>query len=230
MKKSDIEKSFTEIEEIVNKFLLPLGIKMPKINTKNFIVLSYLYNKINQEVSKEELTMFLKEEYGEDTNDVQQARHLGKQKGFFILSGTRGDVHPESKIKIKKDHYLLFTLEKPYPGFSKKRRNENIKDWESVKQLYNNCCATCGAKEGKPHYKYETTNVFLEKGHCDPNLPLENSNIIPQCRECNKIYKDKFIFSQDGNISKINIKSKQVLSLIKKEDLKELLELIQKGI
>ena len=54
---------------------------------------------IRKEVSKQELTDFIRQFYPE-TNDVQQARHLSKQKGYNIISGTRGDINEKSPLAI----------------------------------------------------------------------------------------------------------------------------------
>ena len=153
-------------------------------------------------------------------------------KGFFVLSGRRGDVNPYTNKKVKNDHYILITLKEAYPSFKITRRQDTISDWSQIKALYDNRCATCGAKEGEPHYLHKASLVSLEKGHCNPNKELSSDNVIPQCQECNKSYQDKFIFSKDGKVSKINIKSKQILSVLEKEDIPELIAILmneQKG-
>lgn len=223
-----IKNLYPVIEDKVNKNLKSFKISMPRIDTKNYAVLAYLYYHKNQEISKEELTSFMVAHFG--TNDMQQARHLGKQKGFYILSGRRGDLHPETNKKIKMDHYLLYTLDMPFPSYLINKRSDSINSWDEIKKLYNNKCATCGSKEGSPHNIHTTTIVKLEKGHCDPNKELNIDNIIPQCQECNKSYQDKFIFSKDGKVTKVNVNSSQILSLFEESDLVKLKEIIEKKI
>lgn len=61
-------------------------------------------------VSKTELTDFVRKFYP-DVSDVQQARHLSKQGGYNIISGTRGDIG----AKIGAGYYQLLTLENLIP-------------------------------------------------------------------------------------------------------------------
>jgi hypothetical protein len=45
----------------------------------------------------------------------------------------------------------------------------------------------------------------LQKGHRDPNKPLEIGNIIPQCQFCNRdMYKDNFVFDEFGRPTAVN--------------------------
>lgn len=174
--------------------------QLPKLKLKNnyikdSLVLLYLYFNINKEVSKKNLTDFIKSYYP-DVNDVQQARHLSKQKGWWILSGTRGE-------NISKNCYKLISVKEKHPDF-KFHRKENIKfnDWKEVKNHYHNRCITCGSEDGKPNLQNKETITKLQKGHKNPKLDLTLDNIIPQCQCCNLSYKDKFIFDNNGRIIK----------------------------
>jgi predicted restriction endonuclease len=133
---------------------------------------------------------------------VQQARHLGAQKGWYILSGGRRDINEE---KIPRGSYKLVTLEKPYPGFNLDRRRTNFdkKDFEKLKKEYNYRCATCGSKEGEPHYHWPNTITTLQPGHMDPNKPLELGNIIPQCAKCNRPDRNRWIYDNKGRVISI---------------------------
>ena len=51
-----------------------------------------------------------------DLNIIQ----WGLKKGYYIISGRRCDK--ECTKEIKKDEYLLYTLEHPYPNFKHERR------------------------------------------------------------------------------------------------------------
>lgn len=55
-----------------------------------WFILTYDYPK-TRKVSKEELTRFIRSHYP-DTNDVQQARHLGAQAGWWIVAGGRDNI------------------------------------------------------------------------------------------------------------------------------------------
>ena len=195
-----IKKSYDKYNLISKGVVLPGLFKSNNI-TKDALTLVYLYSKINQGVSKDELTAFIKQYYP-NTNDVQQARHLAAQKGWYILSGTRGDADSG----LKNGEYKLVSIEIPYPEFTSGRRKLSIDtgDWGTLKENYNNRCATCGSKEGEKHYYNPSLITQLQKGHMDPNLPIDIGNIIPQCSWCNRAYRNYFCFDETGRVSAIN--------------------------
>ena len=93
--KTEIEKLYNIILKEYKNSLEKYNVKMPKLYsngnyTLNALVLIYLFSKIGEIVSKQELTDYVRT-MGFDINDVQQARHLAQQSGWYILSGTRGD-------------------------------------------------------------------------------------------------------------------------------------------
>ncbi|MDP2925907.1 MAG: hypothetical protein Q8N99_06050 [Nanoarchaeota archaeon] len=208
MKKGEIEKLYSEIETKWKYHLKEFGVLIPRLKngndyTKDALVLVYLYKNIGKAVSKEELTKFIKQ-FDSNVNDVQQARHLGQQKGWFILSGQRGDI--EAKVrKIKPGDYMLVTLEKFYPNFTNLRRtyegNEDL--WEQIKRSYNYRCATCGSKEGEPNLHYPSSVTKLQKGHKDPTKSLSEGNIIPQCEKCNRPDRNYFVYDDKGRVVQI---------------------------
>lgn len=207
--KSQIEKTYALITNYYKKHLEKRGVKLPKLtNNKNYtkdaLVLVYLsQNYPNTEIiSKTELTEFIKTYYP-DTNDVQQARHLGAQKGWFILSGTRKD---NSSVSIPAGSYKLLSLEKCYPGFSAARREEFFTGdyWKNLKHSYDYKCACCGSEEGKPHRYWKNITVTLQKGHKDPSKPLIEGNIIPQCEACNRPDRNYWVYDDKGRVISIS--------------------------
>ena len=128
----------------------------------------------------------------------------------------------------EKGEYALIDLENVYEGWTPKARQNNLTNtsWAGLKNHYKNSCATCGATEGKPHQKNKTMVTKLEKGHKDPSLPLDETNIIPQCTLCNKAYKDNFMFDDNGYVKAIN-NAKIILNSSQKVQ-KEVLELLNK--
>ncbi len=91
LNKKSIESIYKTIREYHEKYLKQFGVKLPKLYDsqgnfpKDALVLVYLaydYPK-TRIVSKEELTKFVRSFYP-DTNDVQQARHLGAQAGWLV--------------------------------------------------------------------------------------------------------------------------------------------------
>lgn len=203
------DNSICELYDILTKFhekhLKDLGVKLPKLKnkgkfTKDALVLTYLsygYPE-TRKVTKEELTAFIRTYYP-DVNDVQQARHLGAQKGWWIVAGGRDNI----VLKVERGSYQLHTLEAPYPGFNNKHRLTNIGSWEDIKKEYNFRCATCGSQENKPHFHWHATKTKLEKGHMDPNRPLETGNIIPQCQKCNRADRNRWVYDEKGRVIKL---------------------------
>lgn len=91
---------------------------------------------------------------------MQQARHLGAQQGWCILSGERNDLASEG---MKSGEYRLQTLEECYPGFTAERREEQMDAdyWEALKAKYDYRCACCGSREGEPHRYWKNTLTKL---------------------------------------------------------------------
>lgn len=200
-----IANTYSMLQDFHKKHLEAHGVKLPKLlrngqYTKDALVLIYLAQDYpdTRIVSKSELTEFIKTFYP-DTNDVQQARHLAAQKGWYILSGTRND---NSSTSIPAGSYQLKSLTEYYPGFTAERRDELFSEdyWENLKESYGYRCACCGSKEGERHRYWSNTIVTLQKGHMDPSKPLKEGNIIPQCEKCNRPDKNYWIYDQKGRV------------------------------
>ncbi len=189
-----------------DKYLKQHGVKLPKLTdtkgkyTKDALVLVYLAQGYpnTKGVSKGELTQFIRQYYP-DVADVQQARHLGAQKGWFIVSGTRGNKH----TTLDYGEYQLVSLEKPYPAFVGQKREEVDINWEKIKERYGDRCATCGSEEGKPNIHWPNSLTQLQKSHKDPNKPLYSENIIPQCQFCNRAYRNYWVFDDKGRVRRL---------------------------
>ena len=207
MEEKEIKQLYAELKNLYNKNALhQKGIKLPDLKrgetySKNALVLLYLFKNFRNPVSKEDLTRFIKTFYPA-VNDVQQARHLGAQSGWYILSGTRGD----DKVILNQGEYMLYSVEETYPDFTEGRREVslNTQSWDELKSAYDFRCVTCGSEEGKNHLINRGTKTKLQKGHMDPNLPLDLSNTIPQCDWCNRAYRNYFCFDNKGRVSKVN--------------------------
>lgn len=212
---NEIKMIYEMICKYHDKYLTQHGVKLPKLTdkegncTKDALVLVYLardYPK-TKKVSKGELTQFIRQYYP-NVVDVQQARHLGAQKGWFIVSGTRGNRH----VALKPGEYKLITLKKSYPAF-KEHRIEETGDWENIKKQYKCKCATCGSEEGKTNIHWPNSLTQLQKSHMDPKKPLNSGNIIPQCQFCNRAYRNYWVFDDKGRVRKVSNPS-----VIKKSD------------
>ena len=205
---NEIEKLYNEILKKHKEKLEKYNVKMPKLYSKgnytlNSLVLVFLYYKLGEIVSKQELTDYLRS-MGFDINDVQQARHLAQQYGWYILSGTRGDYECK-ELGIKSGEYMLKTIEEPYPSYKNLKRTEslNCSSFDELKKMYNYRCATCGSKEGEPNFHYPASITRLQQGHKDPGLPLTIDNTIPQCDFCNRASRNYFVFDNKGRVEKI---------------------------
>lgn len=206
--KNEIKKIYNIILNEYKNNLKEYNVKMPKLYssgkfTLSALVLVYLYSKIGKIVSKQELTDYLRT-MGYDVNDVQQARHLAQQSGWYILSGTRKDYECEN-LGIKSGEYMLKTIKEPYPSYKKLKRTEilNANSWDELKKIYNYRCATCGSKEGEPNYLYPASITTLQQGHKDPSKSLTIDNTIPQCPFCNRASRNYFVFDNKGRVEKI---------------------------
>ena len=188
------------VEDIFNSVIKPnweknlksKGVKLPTFKEKeNFthkvLVLCYLAKDYPtfKSITKEELTLFVRIFYP-DTNDEQEGRHLSTQSGW--------------NISKKRGVYEFIDLENTFPYWKKGRREETNNSFLEKR------CMTCGAIEGETHWKYGGITT-IQKAHKDPNFPLTENNIIAQCSYCNQIYKDKFIFDDNGNVKNKNERS-----------------------
>jgi len=202
-----------------------LSLKRNKVFTKDTLVLVYLYKYFRKPVTKEELTDFLAN-YGDRSNDVQQARHLGQQKGWYIISGQRKDNQCQI-YGVTPGKYSLISLEEPYPRFTRLRRGLDINEesWESIKEDYNYRCATCGSVENELNLQYPNVLTTLQKGHMDPKKPLTMDNIIPQCSECNRQDRNNFVYNKKSRVIKIS--DPKFILRSDNETKKEMLELLK---
>lgn len=201
MTEKEIYDTFEIILDYHKRYLSKYGVKLVSLKkdgqfTKDALVLTYLTwgypdTKI---VSKAELTQFVNSIYP-GTVDVQQARHLALQKGYYIISGTRGDVDES----IPSGCYKLKTLQQPYPPYEASRRSSNI-DFEELKKVYGFKCATCGSKEGELNNRNSNVKTVLQMGHMNPSKSLDLGNVIPQCQICNRPDRNRWIYDDKGRV------------------------------
>jgi hypothetical protein len=202
----EIQATYALLADYHARYLAPRGVKLPELRradgqyTQTALTLVLLAQGYpdTKTVSKSELTEFMRTFYPQ-VNDVQQARHLAAQQGWYILSGTRND---DPSVEIPPGEYKLVSLEEAYPGYTDQRRAGAIGplDWEQVKTAYGYRCACCGSKEGEPHLRWPETATRLQKGHMDPARPLEPGNIIPQCQFCNQASRNFWIYDDKGHV------------------------------
>ena len=204
MSEIEIAKIYKMIQEYYDRHLKNCKVKPINLQdksgkfTKDALTLCFLAQNYpnTRAISKNELTEFVRTFYP-NTTDVQQARHLAKQKGYFIISGTRGDIGQD----LPAGHYKLISLERPYPSYKPDRRSGiEATSFEELKKEYDYRCATCGSIEGKAHNIRKNEITRLQAGHMNPALPLELGNIIPQCQVCNRPDRDRWIYDKTGRV------------------------------
>ncbi len=214
---SELDTLYEQLKKEHAKYLAKYQVKLPKLKsggiyTKNAVVLLVLYKYIAMKVTKKELTEMLSALYNETISDVQQARHLGKQDGWYILSGQRGQEAPTGlDIALNSGDYCLVGVEEPYPTRLTRaqhhRSGSSSIDIGDLKKQYHQRCATCGSKEGQPNLSDPSVSTKLQLGHMDPTKGLVAGNVIPQCEQCNRAYRDWFKFDATGRVVDINIES-----------------------
>jgi len=201
MKKEEMDKLWAIIQTHYERYLRDRGVELPGLYTrkgtytKDALTLLYLAQGYPEThwITKSELTAFIRGYYP-DTNDVQSARHLGMQKGFYIVSSRRGNFYPPQKPPPPESAYLLVSLEEPHPAFRPKR--VALEGFESIKAAYDFRCATCGSKEGEENFRYKGQKTILQQGHKNPHLPLTPGNIIPQCQFCNRADRNQWVYDE----------------------------------
>lgn len=208
---AQINKTWAIISSNHAKHLRDKGVLLPNLKNKQgmytkdalaLVALAYGYPK-TKVLSKAELTNFIKHYYP-DVGDVQQGRHLGMQKGWNIVSGQRGDA-ASIKHNVPAGSYKLIDLTAKHPAFIGERREGFKGEWDELKAEYDNRCACCGAKEGDKHWVRKGVTVQLQQGHMDPNQPLVEGNIIPQCQICNRPDRNRWIYDKTGRAIEIAI-------------------------
>ena len=190
-------------------------VKLPREKTQKAQTLMYLYKNKNSAVLKATAEAAICGAMEIPTKDIQSLRHLSKQDGFKILQG--GELH--NGAKLPSGQYVFCGFDDINSFWSSKRRDAEGLDFSSIKDNYGHSCATCGAKEGKEH-RYTKKIVVLEKGHMDPSNKMDNSNIIPQCKHCNTVAKNHFVFNCHGRVKKMTIAG--ILKLYKRGELENI--------
>lgn len=217
---------YLELQKSHAEHLASLGVVLPELKrgdayTRGGIVLCALYKYFRKPVTKLELSRLISQFFNEQVSDVQQARHLGKQGGWYIISGTRGQSAPSDLgFDLPPAAYCLVSITEPYPGRASRGQHhrEGLQsiDLDALRRAYDNRCASCGSKEGEPNLRDPSRITKLQRGHMDPTKALTPRNVIPQCDECNRAYRDWFVFDGNGRVIDINVVSDRWRPVYKK--------------
>ena len=93
--------------------------------TQSAVALVGLYKMIGKPVTKGELTTFVRI-YVDGAEDLQEGRHLGKQRGWHIISSARKDSGTEG---WPRDSYCLVSITNTLPGWINSK--SKVQDWET---------------------------------------------------------------------------------------------------
>jgi len=186
-----------------------LSIRLPALRdakgrfTVGGLMVAFFGKHLGRVVSKEDLVEYLRR--NGSTSVDPQPRHLGMQVGLnFLVQGCR---HPRTGRVLRQGEYCLLDVKKAHPNHHTMHRaappsnGRCLLDFEAIKAIYDHRCACCGSREGQPHLKNQHLLTRLDRGHCDPRMPLSDTNCIPMCTTCNMVYKDRAVINKRGFIS-----------------------------
>ena len=159
------------------------------------LMLVFFSSQLGSVATKEQLVTFLRAHRCRTTDP--QPRHMGMQCGLnFLVSGC---WHPRLHRVLRRGEYCLLDLRNAHPSLATMHRAKGINiDFDAIKSAYSCRCACCGSEEDQAHLKNALLVTTLERGHCDPRLPLSSENCIPMCKMCNMVYKDNAVLSKRG--------------------------------
>lgn len=206
------------------------GMQITNKEIKNFndkeLQMIFLYKYKNCFVHKDLVSEFVRN-YKKNAGLDQQVRHLGTQCYWNVLN--KGARVPDTDEIVPSGYNYLVSIETPNPKAVKmtlKRANRNSAiNFEQLKYVYDNRCATCGLEEGKVDWR-TGKKVKLQQGHMDPRKELNLENTIPQCEYCNQTYQDYFRFDENGRVIAVN--NPEILLKSPKDVQDEMIEILLK--
>ncbi len=198
MTQAEIDETYGTLAAEHNEYLAKYGVKMPPKNTTKALWLIYLRKYKGMMVHKDTISTFVSSVLPNAGKD-QQVRHLAAD-GWNVLN--RGDEIPDTEEVVPAGYHLLLTTHSPKPTYLfkeyKRAGRISAKNFEQLKAVYDNRCATCGSKQGSPNFLEPDKKTTLQQGHMDPFKPLNLENAIPQCQVCNQVYQDDYVFDEKG--------------------------------
>ena len=186
----ELEKAYKKAVRIHEKYLATDNVKLSRWGSAKGYWLAVLIHCSPDYVHKDVISQIVRERIPTAAAD-QQVRHLLRD-GWNLEDGKKG-FHRIKDARLVHQGYATEML-----------RSKNLLkagDFDAIKAAYDNKCVSCGATEGQESPRYQGSGqVELQKGHRDPDKPMEASNIIPQCQFCNRAYKNDFTFDKKGRV------------------------------
>ncbi|MCA8834304.1 MAG: hypothetical protein K8953_04385 [Proteobacteria bacterium] len=185
----ELKAAYDKAADIRMNHLISDDVKLPNWGTAKGYWLAVLIHCSPDYVHKDVMSQIVRKRIPTAAAD-QQVRHLSDD-GWNLEGDTKGAhcitdpyrAHPKYARQLKRSQNLL-----------------QSDDFTTIKKAFGNKCATCGAIENQPDPRYVGDMVKLQKGHKDPEKPMEKGNVIPQCQFCNRAYKDDFTFDNKGRV------------------------------
>ncbi len=185
----ELKAAYDKAADIRMNHLISDDVKLPNWGTAKGYWLAVLIHCSPDYVHKDDMSEIVRKRIPTAAAD-QQVRHLSDD-GWNLEGDTKGAhcitdpyrAHPKYARQLKRSQNLL-----------------QSDDFTTIKKAFGNKCATCGAIENQPDPRYVGDMVKLQKGHKDPEKPMEKGNVIPQCQFCNRAYKDDFTFDNKGRV------------------------------
>jgi len=137
------------------------------------------YTKIYAEKNKEKIKK-VKQQYVKNNSEYISEWH----KQYSI--DNKEELAKKAKKYYKNNPQVRRLANQKYKARKKELPCElTVKQWETIKDYFNNSCAYCGATEERHN------NIYKEQLHQEHFIPLSKggeytlNNIIPSCRSCN---------------------------------------------
>lgn len=126
----EIERTYEELRTAHARNLEIRGVSLLSLYsrtafTQSAVALVGLYKMIGKPVTKGELTTFVRV-YVDGAEDLQEGRHLGSQRGWYVISSARKDHGTEG---WKRDSYCLVSVADTLPGWVSPK--SKVQDWET---------------------------------------------------------------------------------------------------
>jgi hypothetical protein len=208
VKSSQVSLSEEELErlydQLLNEYhdnLEAFHVKMPTKGTSKAIWLVVLFKYIGKLVHKNSISTIVSR-YIPNAGKDQQVRHISADGWFVLNKGDGWEIDNRIVESIPSGYHILKTTKSPKANFLHKKLKRagrlSAQNFQQLKIVYGNRCATCGSEEGKPNRLDPSKSTELQEAHMDPFLPLTLKNTIPQCQVCNQAYLEDFVFDDKG--------------------------------
>jgi hypothetical protein len=165
---------FTRLRAAYEKYLRPYEVEWPIPAEEPGLWL--LHENLHTPVSQEDLVAFYRKQQMEYK---RQLRHIAG-RGWHVASGNTRATRMPTDTGLKRDELMLISVTAPNPIWLEASRlkrmgRAGITSWNEMLRVYEqHGCAVCGQ-----HFKH------FDKGHLNPNLSQDLSNIVPMCVKCN---------------------------------------------